>query len=138
MFQHIWSIFEKKMIFPLEKLKILRIFPQFGPQTPLTPPWPLTKGKIFLCISGRIGPFYTLLKKCRKLTSLRPPPLMQNFLHFFFLTLHSSLIVIYYWVLIVGKWKLVTTVAPLSEWTMAMLSSFRNLLLMRSRNLASF
>ena len=52
---------------------------------PDPPPWPLSKGKIFLCISGRIGPFYTLLKKCRKSTSLRtPPPLMQNFLHFFF------------------------------------------------------
>ena len=31
---------KKKMIFPLEKLKILRIFPQFSPQTPLTPPTP--------------------------------------------------------------------------------------------------
>ena len=59
-----WATLEKFIFSPWKSKKtiIKLIFSQnwsseggWGP--PLTP---LTKGKIFLCISGRIGPFYTL------------------------------------------------------------------------------
>ena len=38
----------------------------------------------------------------------------------------------------VGRCLLVTTGAPLSEWTIEMFNSLRNLFLIRERNLASF
>ena len=49
----------KNSFFPLEKVqkKNQNIFRKLVLRGGLTP---LTKGKIFLCISGRIGPFYTL------------------------------------------------------------------------------
>ena len=91
MFQHILSIFEKKNIFPLEKLKTLRIFTQIWSlqeaEPPNPPSPPLTKGKIFfafLDVSDHLE-----AKKKKKINVenhpiLPPPPVkMWKIPHFF-------------------------------------------------------
>ena len=92
MFQHILSIFEKKNIFPLEKLKTLRIFTQIWSLQEAEPPNPpltaLTKGKIFFAFLDISDHLEAKKKKKRDVENhpiLPPPPVkMWKIPHFFF------------------------------------------------------
>ena len=95
MFQHILSIFGKKMIFPLKIWNHLENLHQFGPQrrrnppiSPSPPSLPLTKGKFFFAFLDVSDHLEAKKKKKRDVENhpiLPPPPVkMWKIPHFFF------------------------------------------------------